>query len=142
MSLATTHDPDDSESGVGLVEVETPIRTGVSSTPETPLLRWPPHWNWTQSRATTGPRRAYSPTTLTSRIEHTQLRLRVAALERELLARDRQRQALIDQYERILEARESERSADRSLGGERGRDHEREHPLSDTVRTLIGFRRY
>lgn len=45
-------------------------------------------------------------TALASRIEHTQLQLRVTALEQTLRQRDRQRQALIDQYEQILTERE------------------------------------
>lgn len=41
---------------------------------------------------------------LADRIEHLQLRLRVAALERALAESTRRRQAIIDQYERRLEA--------------------------------------
>ncbi|WP_276255150.1 hypothetical protein [Halomontanus rarus] len=43
---------------------------------------------------------------LAARIEHTRLRTRVAALERELAASRRNQQAIVDQYERVLEDRE------------------------------------
>ncbi|MCU4972115.1 hypothetical protein OB955_05130 [Halobacteria archaeon AArc-m2/3/4] len=43
---------------------------------------------------------------LTAQIEQTQLRTRVAALERELAASRRNQQAIVDQYERVLEDRE------------------------------------
>lgn len=43
---------------------------------------------------------------LTAQIEHTRLRTRVAALERELAASRRNQQAIVDQYERVLEDRE------------------------------------
>lgn len=55
---------------------------------------------------------------LSARIERTRLRLRIAALERELEARETERQRLIDQYELVLEHRDAD-SAD-STTDERG----------------------
>lgn len=45
---------------------------------------------------------------LPHRIERTQLEATIAALERELVASERRRQHVIDQYERVLERRENE----------------------------------
>ncbi|ARS91746.1 hypothetical protein B1756_08215 [Natrarchaeobaculum aegyptiacum] len=42
---------------------------------------------------------------LAHRIERTQLEATIAALERELVASERRRQGVIDQYERLLECR-------------------------------------
>ncbi|AHG00711.1 hypothetical protein HALLA_05525 [Halostagnicola larsenii XH-48] len=55
---------------------------------------------------------------LPSRIERTRLRVRVAALERELEARETERQNLIDQYELVLQQRDSE--SEESTADERG----------------------
>ncbi|KDE58365.1 hypothetical protein EL22_05210 [Halostagnicola sp. A56] len=55
---------------------------------------------------------------LSARIERTRLRLRIAALERELEAKEAERQKLIDQYELVLEDRDAG-SAD-SRADERG----------------------
>ncbi|WP_083867363.1 hypothetical protein [Natrialba taiwanensis] len=65
---------------------------------------------------------------LPARIERVHLRARVAALERELTIRDRQRRELITQYERELEAQQEYyrgRSRDREhTHAQRGRDDE------------------
>ncbi len=43
---------------------------------------------------------------LADHIEHTRLRVQVAALERSLVESERRRQAIVDQYELALDARE------------------------------------
>ncbi|RQH00943.1 hypothetical protein [Natrarchaeobius oligotrophus] len=61
-----------------------------------------------------------SGASLPSRIERTQLRARVAALERELAARERRHRDVVVRYEQVLEDRTSEQTdgtAERAASG-------------------------
>ncbi|WP_247003712.1 hypothetical protein [Halosolutus gelatinilyticus] len=68
---------------------------------------------------------------MASHIEQTRLRAQVAALERELAASERRRQAIVDQYERVLDDR------DRSIAETRASERRSDEGRRAIVRRLV-----